>query len=103
MIESDLLYFEGCPSWHTAWAELGKALVTMDLDATVHLHNVQHLAEDERQGFAGSPTIKIDGRDLEGRSGQAVLACRRYLDNSGKGWPSQALLEARLREVATRP
>lgn len=103
MIEIDLLYFDGCPSWHTAWTELGQALVSLRLDATVNLRNVDQLADGERHGFAGSPTIRINGHDLEGYDGPPTMACRRYLDNGGRGWPSQALLHTRLREAASSP
>lgn len=96
MIGIELDYFEGCPSWQRAWTELGTALVDLDLDASVRLCNVDRLGEDERSGFAGSPTIRIEGRDLEGYAGPPVTACRRYLENDGKGWPSQALLRERL-------
>lgn len=103
MVEIDLLYFDGCPSWRAAWAELGEALVSLELDANVHLRNVDDLAEVERRGFAGSPTIRINGLDVEGYVGPPRMACRRYLENGGKGWPSQALLQARLREAASPP
>ncbi|MEJ2665695.1 MAG: hypothetical protein P8Z81_01095 [Deinococcales bacterium] len=100
MIGIELVYFEGCRSWQRAWTELGRALVDLGLDASVRLCNVDRLGEDERSGFAGSPTIRIEGWDLEGYAGAPVTACRRYLDNDGKGWPSQALLRERLRTAS---
>jgi len=43
-------------------------------------------AEARRRGFAGSPTILIDGVDPFGRPGQAAaLACRIYRGEAGAG------------------
>ena len=54
------------------------------------------MAPEELAGFAGSPTIRIDGIDLFGYGGPAVMACRRHEDDGGRGWPSLEALRARL-------
>ncbi|MEX2535608.1 MAG: hypothetical protein WD273_08415 [Trueperaceae bacterium] len=97
MVTIELLYFDGCPSWQHAWTELGLALNETRTDATVRLRNIEALPESERRGFAGSPTLRIAGRDLEGYDGPAVMACRRYEGNAGRGWPPQPQLQQRLR------
>lgn len=99
MIDVELLYFQGCPSWRTAWNRLSQVLGDLDIEADVHLHDVTSLSEAERRGFAGSPTLRINGRDLEDYDGPPRMACRRYLDNGGEGWPSDRLLRTRLREA----
>lgn len=96
MVTIELLYFDDCPSWERAWSELGRALTETGTDATVRLRNIADLAEDQRTGFAGSPTVRIDGVDLERYDGPTVMACRRYLDNEGRGWPSAERLRERL-------
>jgi len=83
----ELLFFDGCPSWQHAWKDLGDVLATSRIDASVRLRNIDDLPEDQRHGFAGSPTLRIDGRDLEGYDGPPVHACRRYVRNQGRGWP----------------
>lgn len=93
----ELLYFDGCPSWHTALSELGLALAETRADAHVHLRHIEDVPVAERDGFAGSPTIRIDGRDLDGYDGPPVLACRRYDENEGRGWPSLERLRAALK------
>lgn len=87
-MEIEILYFDDCPSWERAWRELGRALVDSGLDADVRLRNIDTLDENEKRGFAGSPTLRIDGRDLEGYDGPPVMACRRYERNDGRGWPT---------------
>ena len=80
--------------------ELRYALVELDLSVRVRLRDIRELEESEKVGFAGSPTIRINGRDLEGYAGPAVLASRRYQGNDGHGWPSRGLLWERLRAAA---
>lgn len=96
MITIELLYFDGCPSWQNAWTDLGLALAETGVDATVRLRDIEALPESELTGFAGSPTIRIDGMDLEGYDVPPVVACRRYEGNDGRGWPSAGLLHDRL-------
>jgi hypothetical protein len=47
--------------------------------------------------FAGSPTVKINGGDLEDYQGAGVIACRVYKENNGRGWPSKSLLRERIK------
>lgn len=92
----ELLYFDGCPSWRRAWRELGDALEATGIEATVRLRNIAEMPDSALQGFAGSPTLRIDGHDLEGYDGPPVIACRRYEHNDGRGWPAQARLQEAL-------
>lgn len=96
MREIEVLYFDGCPSWQSAWAVLGAFLAESGREASVRLRDVATMAPAELEGFAGSPTIRVDGVDLFGYGGPAVMACRRYEDNDGQGWPSLESLRARL-------
>jgi len=95
-VDVELVYFDGCPSWEAAWSELGLAIAATRLRVDVRLLNLEDLPPHCRHGFAGSPTIRIDGRDLEGYDGEPVLACRRYAGNDGRGWPSQEQLREAL-------
>lgn len=92
----DLLYFGGCPSYARTQADLAEVLAASELDATVRLVEVQTPEQADALHFAGSPTVKLNGIDLEGYDGPGVLACRVYRENGGRGWPSKALLESAL-------
>jgi hypothetical protein len=96
MITVELLYFDGCPSWENAWCALGRVLAETRSVVTVHLRNIEDVPAKQRHGFAGSPTIRINGRDLEGWGGPPVMACRLYAENNGRGWPSPELLQGAL-------
>lgn len=92
----EVLFFDGCPSWQHAWAALGTVLAESRWEALVRLRDVTTMAPEELDGFAGSPTIRVDGVDAFGYEGPAVMACRRYEDNGGQGWPSLEALRTRL-------
>lgn len=92
-ITIDLLYFDGCPHYAQAQRLLTDTIGEMNLDARVRLVNVESQAQADALHFAGSPSIIIDGRDLEDYDGPGVLACRLY---GTSGSPSHQLLRARL-------
>lgn len=101
MTRIELLYFDGCPSWQNAWNDLGLLLAETGVDATVQLRDVAAMPEHELVGFAGSPTIRVDGVDLEDNAAPGVIACRRYEENGGLGWPSRSLLRRRLMDAGS--
>ena len=92
-IRVELLYFDGCPSYERVRSDVTEVIAEMDLDARVKLGRVATQAQADALRFAGSPTVKMNGRDLEDYDGPGVLACRLYGE---KSWPSRALLRLRL-------
>jgi hypothetical protein len=96
LINVELLYFDGCPSYKTAWQDLLEAISEHNLEAAIRPIKIDSLEKADMFHFAGSPTIKINGQDLEGYAGAGVMACRRYEENAGKGWPSKQLLTEQL-------
>jgi|FLYL01.1.fsa_nt_gi hypothetical protein len=92
----DLLYFAGCPSYQQVWHDLVEVIADAELDACVRLVNVDTPEKATALHFAGSPTVKVNGHDLEGYAGDGFLACRFYRENDGKGWPSRNLLRRAL-------
>lgn len=99
MVHIELLYFGDCPSLQHAWKGIGAAIAEAGVDANVRLRNIDGLPDEQLEGFGGSPTVRIDGRDLESYDGPPVLACRLYPCNQGRGWPSQEQLQEALRSV----
>ena len=59
---------------------------------------VRSIEEAESVGFAGSPTIEIDGRDaFAGESPEVGFACRIYVTDAGReGAPSISQLQSAL-------
>jgi hypothetical protein len=84
----ELLWWSGCPSWQRALAELGEEMRALGLDpASVEVREVATDGEAERQEFVGSPTIRIDGRDVQPADEPAGLTCRIYRLRDGRVSP----------------
>ena len=79
-VRIDFLYWRECPSYPEARALLRDVLETRGLEAEVVEHEVTTNEEAERLGFPGSPTIRVDGRDVDqrGESARPALTCRIY-------------------------
>jgi len=79
---------------------LHEVVLERGLDVEVQVREVTTHEEAERLRFPGSPTILVDGRDVdpEGAVGQPALNCRIYHLPSGKvsPIPSREQLEAAL-------
>ena len=76
----ELLYWEGCPSHPEALALLEDVLAERGIDAEVELRNVETDEEAQALRFPGSPTIRVDGRDVDaaGAGSRPALNCRIY-------------------------
>lgn len=90
----EILFFAGCPNFRPA-VELAERVVA-DLGVDAHIQTVEVDSADEavRRRFLGSPSIHVNGQDIEpdagGRTDFAV-SCRLYGDS---GVPSRDLLES---------
>ena len=97
-MDVSLLYFDDCPNWKIADQRL--AVIAAELpDVVVTRHRVETMAEAERLGFHGSPSILIDGVDVFAEPGAGVgLSCRVYRTPAGlAGTPTMEQLRAALR------
>jgi hypothetical protein len=96
-----LLYWEGCPSHPEALALLRAVLAEHGIAAEPELIDVQTQEQAEALGFVGSPTILVDGRDVDAEAAarsRPSLTCRIYIDEEGavSPVPSRAQLERAL-------
>lgn len=95
----EILYFEGCPN-HAPTRELVREVVAdLGLSVAVEEVKVQDAADAERHRFFGSPSVHVNGVDIEpetrGRSDYA-FGCRMY---GNSGIPPRVLLESALKGV----
>jgi hypothetical protein len=81
-----LLFWDGCPSHPRALADLRAALADAGLDPdAIEVREVPDEAAARRERFTGSPTIRIDGRDVVDTGDEPVmLACRVYRRRDGR-------------------
>ncbi len=107
----ELYYFKDCPSYRTAAANLREALGAEGLRGNVEMIEVTSEEDAQKKRLIGSPTIRIDGVDLEGPQAEAMgygYNCRVYSENGHmSGWPSieqirQALQAAQAKRMAPR-
>jgi hypothetical protein len=96
----EMFFWEGCPSHPEALALLEDVLLERGLETEVELNQVTTQAEAEELRFPGSPTIRVDGRDIdpEGAGAPPSLTCRIYRLPDGRvsPVPSRAQLEEAL-------
>ncbi len=96
----ELLFWDGCPSYPEARSLLDEVLTRKHIEADVELVEVRTQQEAEELRFPGSPTIRIDGRDVDetGAGSRPALNCRIYRLPDGRvsPVPSREQLEAAL-------
>jgi hypothetical protein len=100
----ELLWWEGCPSWEQALSILREEMSAVGLDpGAVQVREVRTHTDAEQEGFVGSPTIRIDGRDLQPTDGEPVgLTCRIYRLRDGRisPLPDRADLRDKLEQAS---
>jgi hypothetical protein len=99
----EILYFDGCPNHEAAQALVERVVAEVELDTTPNLVEVPDPETAAAMRFLGSPTVRVNGRDVEPGAGERtdyVLACRVYRGASGfsgqpdEKWVREALVEA---------
>lgn len=78
----ELLYIDGCPNWEIIAVRLSIALqATGNAGVDVDLQRIEKFADAERNGFTGSPMVRVNGVDPFTSPGQPVaFACRLFYD-----------------------
>lgn len=88
----ELYYFDDCPSYLKAAENVREALRLEALPEDMVLVPVLSDADAQTKRFIGSPTVRINGVDIEGPEAEDKgygFGCRIYADNgSTAGWPS---------------
>lgn len=99
------MYFDGCPSYEALLPRLRSLLEWEGIDERIELHRVETLEAAERERFLGSPTVRINGEDID--AGAAArsdfgLKCRLYRghDAAITATPSDELIARALRQAA---
>lgn len=89
----EVLYFDGCPNHEPAVALVERVANELVITALIRLVNVPDFKTAARKRFLGSPTVRVDGRDVEPGADERsdfVLSCRVYQTESGfEGVPAE--------------
>jgi hypothetical protein len=80
MMNMEILYFDGCPTYLKAEKTLQGVLEEKGVDAEVELVAINTAEEARELRFPGSPTIRVDGEDLfpVPERAEYALGCRIY-------------------------
>ena len=91
-----ILTFDGCPNAEGARELVDRVCGVLGIEAEVETLVVSDLRAARERHFLGSPTIRVNGRDIDPHSnGRAdyVLSCRVYNTSAGlAGVPDEAWL-----------
>lgn len=100
----EILTFDGCPNAEPAINTLEQAAAGLRLETDLHLIDVPNPQAADRMRFLGSPTIRVEGQDVEPGADdrdQFVLACRVYQTKQGaSGVPPHAWISEALQRAA---
>lgn len=102
----DILYFDGCPNHGPIVERLKEVLREEGVPAEIINVNIPDHATAQAIGFLGSPTIRVDGLDMQpsARSRRDFgMTCRTYLENGRReSLPSPDLIRAAIKEALAR-
>ena len=97
----EVLYVPGCPNYEPAVERIEKVLELESLRGDIQRIPVHSDAEAKELKFPGSPTIRINGNDVQPDGTNAPgIACRLYPDRSG--FPSEHMLRIAIAEAKSR-
>ncbi len=85
-VNVEVLYFDGCPSHEALLPRLSELMARAGVDAPVQLTHIGSVEAAERQRFLGSPTLRIDGKDVDPTASKRSdfgLKCRLYPSSEG--------------------
>jgi hypothetical protein len=103
----ELLWWRECPSWERALVMLREAMADAGLEpGSIEVREIDTEQSAAREEFVGSPTVRVDGADVQLPAGDEPtgLACRVYRRRDGRTSPlpdPEDLREA-LREAVVR-
>jgi hypothetical protein len=95
-VKIQLVYFPGCPHIDAARTALHRELRALDLFVAIEEIDITAPSIPAELRHWGSPTILIEGQDVEGAApGEDVASCRLYAGET-RGAPAGAAIRAAL-------
>ena len=97
---TEILYFEGCPNHKPALDLVEHVSAELGIDPEIQLVEVADAATAQRLRFLGSPTIRVNGRDIDPHTHERndyALSCRVFQTDDGpSGQPDPRWLRVAL-------
>jgi hypothetical protein len=92
-VRVEVLFLPGCPNYRAVARSVEEALGRSRAAGNIELRPIVTVEEAERERFLGSPTVRIDGLDVDPNAGERDdfgLKCRLYRSATGTtGVPPQ--------------
>jgi hypothetical protein len=99
----EILYFDGCPNHEPAVKRVQQLVHEERVSAEVLEVNVSDASIAHKVGFLGSPSVRVNGLDVEPEARAAReygMMCRTYsVDGRREGLPAREVLRAAIREA----
>ncbi|MGH8985219.1 MAG: alkylmercury lyase family protein [Acidimicrobiia bacterium] len=98
----EILYFDGCPNHEPARALVERVAAELGVQPEIDLVHVRDAEAATQRRFLGSPTVRVDGVDVEPGSEERrdfVFSCRVYRSDRGfSGQPDERWIRDALAE-----
>lgn len=99
----EILYFDGCPNREDACALVERVARELGVEPQVELIKVPDAQAAVAARFLGSPTVRVNGRDVEPGADErsdVAFSCRVYRSEGGlSGQPSAEWIRHALAEA----
>lgn len=96
----ELLYFDSCPNHEALLPRVREILARSAISTEIELRRITDDDAAQRERFLGSPTLRVDGHDVEPGADQRTdygMKCRLYRTGDGlSGQPRDEWLPAAL-------
>jgi hypothetical protein len=82
----ELLYFDGCPHYEALLQHLRELLQSVGAGYRIQFHRIRDEQAARRERFLGSPTVRVDGYDVEPGASERRnfgMTCRLYVTPDG--------------------
>jgi hypothetical protein len=103
-VRVELLYFDDCPNYPALRLRVEQLLADQGLADQLELVRITSLEEAKAHRFLGSPSLRVDGADVEPDADERTdfgMKCRIYATGGGlKPTPSDELVKAALDRAA---
>lgn len=100
----EFLYFDDCPFYQKAEELLKKVLQEAGLEARIVKKNIIDRETAQAERFVGSPSIRINGEDIDPAARASTTynrMCRIYWVEGGfLGWPTRDMIEEAVLKAA---
>jgi len=97
------LYYEECPSHDLALERLREVMAEEGISREVEVFKVETEEQARELRFVGSPTIRVDGQDIDPPiDSRYILTCRAYRLEDGRisPLPSKDMIRHAFRSVS---